>query len=187
MHSTAIRARRPGPAWARIGGRVIGVVALSGALFNAVQAQPSHGGPGTDGPRHAMAHHRGQGVQGAAMLSDRVLDAVGANADQKTRIKDIMGRVRDNVRKQREADRTLHQQMMGILAAPQVDTAAAENLRQQLAGRHEQASKRHLQALLDASAVLTPEQRQKLAEQAKGHREMHERHRRERESMTPRS
>ena len=187
MHSTAIKAGKRGSARARFAGLAVGVVALSGALLSAAQAQPMTGGPGAGGPRHAMAQHRGPGHEGPMMLSDRVLDSVGANADQKARVRDIMGRARADLHTQRENDRALHQQMMGILAAPQVDAAAAESLRQQLAGRHDQASKRQLQALLDASAVLTPEQRQKLSERAKSHREMHERHRRERDSLTPRS
>ncbi len=187
MHNKAVKARKPGLAWVRRAGLATWVLALSGGIFSAVQAQPMAGGPGAEGPHRAMAHRMGPGHEGGGMLSDRLLDSVGASADQKARIKDIMGRARDDMRKQREADKGLHQQMMGIMAAPQVDAAAAESLRQQLAARHEQASKRHLQALLDASAVLTPEQRQKLAERAMSHREMHERHRRERESLVPRS
>jgi Spy/CpxP family protein refolding chaperone len=54
-----------------------------------------------------------------------------------------------------------------IFAAPTVDAAAAESLRQQLLAQHDQASKRVLQAMLDVSKVLTPEQRAKLAERIK--------------------
>ena len=56
---------------------------------------------------------------------------------------------------------------MQIFAAPTVDAAAAESLRQQMLAQHDQASKRMLQAMLDVSKVLTPEQRAKMAERAK--------------------
>jgi Spy/CpxP family protein refolding chaperone len=72
--------------------------------------------------------------------------------------------------------------MLALLLAPQVDAAAAEALRQQLQARHDGASKRHLQAMLDAGAVLTPEQRQTLAARLNARREMMERHRRERQA-----
>lgn len=187
MHNTAGNQRNVPAPWARLAMSAAMVVAMSGAMAGLAQAQPMPGGPGAEGPHRAMAHRMGPGRDGGAMLSDRVLDSVAASPDQKSRIKDIMGKARDDMHKQHEADKGLHQQMMAILAAPQVDAAAAEGVRQKLAARHEEASKRHLQAMLDASAVLTPEQRQKLAERAKTHREMHDRHRRERESVAPRS
>lgn len=192
MNQTTFLSRRKAFNRARIGLTATLLVALSGALLSSAQAQPIGGrsvpgGMGADGPRPAMAHRMGPGAAGAPMLSERLLDSVGASADQKTRIKDIMGRAHDDSRQQLQADQALHEQMMAVMAAPQVDAAAAEGLRQQMQVRRDSASKRHLQAMLDASAVLTPEQRQKLAERAKSHREMHERHHREREALTPRS
>ena len=192
MDQATFPGRRKTIAWAQIGLYAALLATLSGALLTPVQAQPAGaagrpGGMGTEGPHHAMAHRMGPGMAGGPMLSERLLDAVGASADQKSRIKDIMGRARDDSHQQRQADKALHAQMMALMAAPQVDAAAAEGLRQQLQAHRDAASKRHLQAMLDASAVLTPEQRQKLAERAKSHREMMERHHRERDALTPRS
>ena len=51
--------------------------------------------------------------------------------------------------------------------APNVDAGAAEALRQQMLAQHDQASKRVLQAMLDVSKVLTPEQRAQLGERMK--------------------
>jgi Spy/CpxP family protein refolding chaperone len=48
-----------------------------------------------------------------------------------------------------------------------VDAGAAEALRQQMLTQHDQASKRVLQAMLDVSKVLTPEQRAKIGERMK--------------------
>jgi Spy/CpxP family protein refolding chaperone len=53
---------------------------------------------------------------------------------------------------------------MAIFAAANVDAAAAESLRQQMLAQHDQSSKRVLQAMLDISKVLTPEQRAKMGE-----------------------
>ena len=196
MDHSNLQGRRQAFKGARLGLSAALLVALSGALLTSAQAQPmgGHGMPGgmgagmgAEGPHHAMAHRMGPGMAGGPMPSERLLDSVGASADQKSRIKDIMGRARDDTRQQHQADRALHEQMMGLMAAPQIDAAAAEGLRQQLQAHRDTASKRHLQAMLDASAVLTPEQRQKLAERALSHREMNERHHREREALTPRS
>ena len=77
--------------------------------------------------------------------------------------------------------------MMALMAAPQVDAAAAEALRQQLQARRDVASKRQLQAMLDVGAVLTPEQRQKLADRMKSRQDMMKRHHRERQANEPRS
>ena len=72
---------------------------------------------------------------------------------------------------------------MQLFTQPNVDASAVEALRQQMVQQHDQTSRRIAQALLDASNVLTPEQRVKLAEQMKQRREMMERHRRERSQL----
>jgi Spy/CpxP family protein refolding chaperone len=73
--------------------------------------------------------------------------------------------------------------MQALLAQPTVDARAAEALRQQASALHDQASKRVLQAMIDVSRVLTPEQRKTLADRAAQHRSMMERHRAEREAL----
>jgi Spy/CpxP family protein refolding chaperone len=72
---------------------------------------------------------------------------------------------------------------MAVFTAPTVDANAAEQLRQQMLAQHDQASKRMLQAMLDISRVLTPEQRQQLAQKMKQRHEMMERHMRERQQL----
>ena len=170
------------------------LVALAGATASVAQAQPMPGagpgcGPGTmQAGMHGGMHGGQMGMHGGPMVSDRLLDAVGATADQKTRVHDIFKAAQDDMRNQREAGGDLRQQMMQLMTAPQVDAAAAEALRQQQLARQDVASKRMLQAMLDARAVLTPEQRQKLAERMKSRHEMMDRHQRERQSVdAPRS
>ena len=166
-------------------------VALTGLLLAAaappVQAQPA-AQPNVQPMAQPMAHHRmGSAMAGDPMMSGRLLDSVGASAEQKTRVQDILKTAHDDIRKQHDGDRDLQQQLMALLAAPQVDAAAAEGVRQKLQARHDLASKRRLQALLDAGAVLTPEQRQKVAERLKSRGDMMQRHHRERQATEPRS
>jgi periplasmic protein CpxP/Spy len=153
------------------------VVALAGSVATLAQAQPSGGG------------HRGHGfhgVDGAALggqMLERMLENVNATADQRTRIRDIMKAAMEDMRKQREAGRGLRAQAMTLFTQPTVDAAAAEALRQQMMQQHDQSSRRWMQAMLDASAVLTPEQRAQMAERVKQRREMMERHYRERRGL----
>lgn len=141
------------------------------------QAQPATSAPPAPGAQHA-AHHRmapGMGMPGG-MIPERLLDEVGASAEQKSKLREIFKSARDDLRPQREGGQALHQQMLALLAAPKVDAAAAESLRQQQLARHDASSKRMLQAMLDAQAVLTPEQRQKLAERMAARHDRMERH-----------
>lgn len=142
------------------------LVAVAGLCASQAQAQPATA-------QHA-AHHRmapAMGMPGMA-IPERLLDEVGASAEQKTRLREIFQAAGDDLRSQREAGRALHGQMLALMAAPQVDAAAAEALRQQQLARHDALTKRSLQAMLEAQAVLTPEQRAKIGERmaARQHR-----------------
>jgi Spy/CpxP family protein refolding chaperone len=125
----------------------------------------------------------GHGGPGGMMLSGRALQAIGATADQQTRIQDIMKAAHDDIRKQHEAAGDLRAQMLQVFTATTVDARAAEAVRAKMSAVHEADSKRMLQAMIDASAVLTPEQRAKLAEEIGKRREMMQRHHRERSAM----
>lgn len=153
------------------------LVAAAGLAVAPAQAQPQ---PGMHGPQHAAMHRMAPGMHGGmAMIPERMLDAVGASAEQKAKLREIFKAAGDDLRGQRESGRALHAQMMTLMAAPQVDAAAAEALRQQQMAAHDTASKRMLQARLDAQAVLTPEQRVQLAERM-AQRQQHMQHRMER-------
>jgi len=149
-------------------------IALAAGLAQTASAQPpeGHGGPGG----------AGMGMMAGRHHIERMLDAVNASADQRAQIKQIMKAAADDLRAQRDSGRKLHQDMQTLFTQPTVDARAAEALRQQMLAQHDQASKRMLQAMLDASRVLTPEQRQTLADKMAQRRAMMERHRAERES-----
>ena len=98
---------------------------------------------------------------------DHMLDGLNANDAQRTQIKQIAMAAAADLRAQREAGKGLRERGMQIFTAPNVDAQAAESVRQQMQTLHDQASRRTLQAMLDVSRVLTPEQRAKLGERMK--------------------
>jgi Spy/CpxP family protein refolding chaperone len=159
------------------------VLALAAGITQTAIAQP-HGGYGA----HA-GHHRGGGMGGMGLMHpqkmERVLDSVNATPEQRAQIKQIVLAAHTDLRAQREAGRSLRQQSLALFAQPTVDARAAEALRQQMLAQHDQASKRALQAMLDVSRVLTPEQRKTLADRMAQRKAMMERHRAEREAATP--
>lgn len=155
------------------------VLAVAGTAAVTVNAQPGPGGPG---------HHQrgGMGGMGLPMFGghvDRMLDSVKATDAQRTQVKQILAAAAADLKAQRESGRALHEQMQALFTQPTVDANAAESLRQQMLARHDAASKRMMQAMLDVSRVLTPEQRQQLAQHMKQRRDMMERHMKERRQL----
>lgn len=137
-------------------GAVVSLLALS--TFGA-QAQ-CHGG-GNGGPDG--------GAMGMMMggRAERMLESMDASDAQRAQIKQIMQAARSDLKAQHQAGRKLHEQGLTLFAAPNIDAAAIEALRQQMQTQHEAASKRMSLAMVDAARVLTPEQRAKFAEQMK--------------------
>ena len=95
---------------------------------------------------------------------DHMLDRLNATDAQRTQIKAIAQQAAADLKTQREAGRGLHERAAQILTAPTIDANAAEAVRQQMIQQHDATSRRVLQAMLDVSRVLTPEQRAKIAE-----------------------
>lgn len=112
---------------------------------------PGFGGPGLFAPRAV----------------DHMLDGLNASDTQRSQIKQIVQAAASDLRAQHDAAQGLRDKAMQIFAAPNVDAGAAESVRQQMLQQHDQASRRMLQAMLDVSKVLTPEQRAKLGERMK--------------------
>ncbi len=167
-------------AFQRAAGRwsMVAAVALAaGGLGAAAWAQ---GGPGEHGDRTgAHAEHRGPGGFGPGLFGgaperiergvDRLLDGLNATDAQRAQVKQIALAAATDLRTQREAGRGLHERHLQIFTAPVVDADAAEQLRQQMLAQHDQASRRMMQAMLDVSRVLSPEQRATLAQRMKAH------------------
>jgi Spy/CpxP family protein refolding chaperone len=95
---------------------------------------------------------------------DHLLDAVNATDSQRSQIDAIFKAARQDLSAQRDAGKKLHEQMLALYTATNIDAAAIEAVRVQLSAQHEAASKRLSQASIDAARVLTPEQRAKIAD-----------------------
>jgi periplasmic protein CpxP/Spy len=172
--STRTAPAMPAPAWRMLAlGLLIATASLATQLAMAMP-MGGHGGPG---------HHAGPMGGFGAGMSERMLDGVNATPEQRSRIRDIMKAARDDLAKQREAGQALRDLAMGVFTQPTIDARAAESLRQQMLAHHDQASKRTMQAMLDAAAVLTPEQRKQLAERVAQRRTLMQRHRAERDAL----
>jgi Spy/CpxP family protein refolding chaperone len=175
----------PRPARLLIGGLVL---ATAGAFTLTASAQPHGGGPGGPGGHMMMM---GGSMGGGLMMGgphqmERRLDSVNATAEQRTQIRGILQAAMGDLRGQRASRTALHDQAAAIFTAPTVDARAAETLRQQMLAQHDQASKRMLQAMLDVSRVLTPEQRKALGERMAQRQTMMQRHRAERDALEKR-
>lgn len=153
------------------------LVAVLGTVTLSAWAQPGghRGGPGM--------HGGGAGMMFSGRGLERMLDSVDATAEQRAQIKQIAERARTDLKAQHEANRANREQMMKLFTAPVVDANAVEAQRQQSLQQHDQASRRMTQAMVEASRVLTPEQRQQLAERAAKRRDMMQRHLQERRSL----
>jgi periplasmic protein CpxP/Spy len=170
----------------------LGAAALPAAADDGTAAFfDGRGGPGMRGHMMMggggpmMGHrggHGGPGARGGGMI-ERMLDLVNASADQRTRIKAIMDAAHNDLSAQHQATQGLRSQMHSLFAQPNIDARAAEALRAQMSAQRDAASKRMLQARLDAAAVLTPEQRKLIAERMTQRQAMMERHRSERQSL----
>ena len=135
------------------------LLALGGAFVTAAWAQSGgHGGAGM---------MFGGSPERAGRMLDRMLDGVSASDPQRSQIKQIAQVAAVDLKSQHEATRGLRERAMQLFSAPNVDANAAEALRQQMSSQHDQSSRRMMQAMLDISRVLTPEQRVKLGERLK--------------------
>jgi Spy/CpxP family protein refolding chaperone len=133
----------------------LATLASAGVLSGVALAAPhGHGG-----------HERGGKGMGMGMgFSERMLDAVEATPEQRTQIQQITEAARTDLKAQREGSQGLREQMRTLFTQPTVDANAVEVLRQQMLAQHDQSSQRMTQAMLEVSRVLTPAQREKIAE-----------------------
>ena len=161
---------------------LVGGAALSALAVHAQPMQP--GGPGGhEGHRgHMMGGPHGGGDMGMKM-SGRMLDLVKATPEQRAQIQKIMDGARTDLQAQREAGKGLRGQLMQTMAQTNIDANAVEQVRQKMLAQHDQASKRRMQAMVDAARVLTPEQRKQLSERMAQRGDMMERHHRERRAL----
>ena len=164
------------------------LIGFIGAVSQIAHAAPGgHGAMGGHGDMAAMGG-RGTGMDGGGQMGhmghmSRVLDRVGASAEQKAQIKTIMESAHNELKPVHAQMKLLRDQSTALFTQPAVDANAAEALRLQMQTLHSQVSKRMLQAMVESSRVLTPDQRAKMADMMNKRRAMAERHRAEAESL----
>ena len=162
------------------------MIGLTGAMLQTAHAAPGgHGAMGGHGDM-AMMGGRGTGKDGVGHMG-RVLDRVGASAEQKAQIKTIMETAHNELKPVHAQMKTLRDQSTALFTQPAVDANAAEALRLQMQTMQGQLSKRMLQAMLESSRVLTPDQRAKMADMMNKRRAMADRHRAEAEALMGKS
>ena len=141
--------------------------------------------------RHGSGHHgsagasmgMGMGMPMQGRMLERMLDRVNATAEQRAQIKQIAERTVADMKAQRDSGRGVREQAAALFAQPVVDANAAEALRLQMMQQHDQRSRRMVQAMLEVSRVLTPDQRKQLIETMARRGDMARRHMQERQSL----
>ena len=133
---------------------------LGGASYSVAYA---HGG-GPGGPGHGgFMHERMQ----ARM--DRVLTDAGASDSQKSQVKAIWAGLGPQLKAAHQEHRQLREQIEQALAAPNIDAAAIEKLRQQSVQSIDKTSTLLTQGMVSTARVLTPEQRAKVVAELHKH------------------
>ena len=84
---------------------------------------------------------------------------------QRAQVHQIFDAAEADLKQARPAERADHEQMQQLFAAPVVDANAVETVRARIEARHDAQSRRVTQAMVDASVVLSAEQRQAIAAQ----------------------
>ena len=143
----------------------VSVLAVAAAAAAVSAHAQDMGGPGMRGPVGGPGMMMfGAPPEHIARAVDHMLDGLGTSDAQRTQIKQIAVAAATDLKAQHESGRALRSKGLLIFASANVDAGAAESLRQQMLAQHDQSSKRMLQAMLDISKVLTPEQRAKMGE-----------------------
>jgi protein CpxP len=149
-----------------------------GALFVLAAALIAGAAGGYVGKTYAHGHfgeHMGMGgpidpakidTQVERMIKHFAVE-VDATPAQRDRLTVIAKAAAKDLLPLRDKLKTGHQQALAIAGAPTVDRAAIEKLRGEHMALADAASKRMTQAMADAAEVLTPEQRQKIAQRMK--------------------
>jgi Spy/CpxP family protein refolding chaperone len=92
---------------------------------------------------------------------DKILTAAGATDGQRAQIKSIWQGLRPQLKAAHQEHFKIRQQIQQALAAPNIDPAAIEKLRQQSLQSMDKTSALITQGMVSTAQVLSPDQRQK--------------------------
>jgi periplasmic protein CpxP/Spy len=135
--------------------------------FAGLAALAALGAAGTAAYAHGGRHHSLDPAERERRLEwriDRLVQELGGTPDQKERLAAIARTAMADLQPMREQARETRRQGMALLAAPSIDRAALERVRAARMQAEDARSRRIVQAMADASEVLTPEQRANAAE-----------------------
>ncbi len=140
--------------------------ALGAWLGRAALAGHGHGrGDWAADPERARKH--------AAFMTGFVLDEIDATPEQTEQVTAIVLGFVQEMQGLKEEHRARHEALMAALAQPEISRAELESLRAETLVTLDGVSQKLVDAVVDAAAVLTPEQRARLVELAQ---EMHGSH-----------
>lgn len=132
---------------------------IAGAIVLAAGAAIAQGGMG-----HGMGHFGGKFAE---HKFERMMDEIDATDAQQDKIWQIVDKTRSDLRPVGREFRDSREKVAELLAAPTIDKAAVEALRVERIAAIDAASKKAVDALVEAAEVLTPEQRAELAKEIK--------------------
>jgi len=147
--------------------RWIGVLLILGIIgFLAHSAYYGRGWGCSDWHDHGGYHQRfGDSVpRRLDWAVNRLLSDVNASEEQKTKVRTIADAELGDLQKLSRQHQDSHTALVAILKAPTIDRGKLESLRAQSVQGLDEVSKRLSVALADLAEVLTPQQRQNLAE-----------------------
>lgn len=104
---------------------------------------------------------------------EKMLDRVDATAEQKQQIEEIVGRRMSALHDLHPDRGALHDSVVGVLTADEIDRDALEAIRAEQVERLVAASKLVTESLAEVAAVLDPDQRAELVRIAEEHRGGH--------------
>jgi len=131
----------------------IGTLALGLGAYAATAA--TEGADWRQGVRLAFVQH----------MIGRVLDSVGASAEQENKVHDIVVAKFAEIAPNPEEHAALRKHALELLSAPTIDRAEVEKVRAQAVATFDAKSKAVVGGLIDIAEQLTPDQRAKLAAQ----------------------
>jgi len=152
----------------------VGTVLLLGLLAVGTVAAAGHFGFGHHGRPHDPERMR----EHADFAMERMLSAVDATPEQAEQIQTIADGALDDLGDLHATGGAMHEQFVAALTAEEIDRDGLEALRQEKLAAMDTASSRIVEALADASEVLTPAQRAVLAQHIEErHARRHDHHR----------
>lgn len=144
-----------------LAGGIGAVVASAGLLCANAHAAAAPAASGPAGAHHWQHDHH---VDGCGHNRDAWMHRLGITAQQRASMREIFKKARADSAAPRAKLRDLGHQERTLLSAPTIDAAALEKLQQQRSDVVARLAEQRMQARIAIAQVLTPKQRQQLAQ-----------------------